>query len=163
MSITVRPAWPGEAGLVLGFIRELAEYEKLAHEVDADEDKIDTALFGKQARAFALIAEWEGEPVGFAIWFYNFSTFRGRHGIYLEDVFVRPNHRGKGVGKALLAHLAKRCVEEGLARLEWWVLDWNEPSISFYRSLGAEAMDDWTVFRLTGDPLKRLAAGESDT
>ncbi len=162
MSITIRPAWPGEAGLVLSFIRELADYEKLGHEVDADEAMLDTALFGRRPRVFALIAEWDGKPAGFALWFYNFSTFRGRHGIYLEDVFVRPDHRGRGIGKALLAHLAKRCLEEGLARLEWWVLDWNEPSISFYRSLGAEAMDDWTVFRLTGDPLKRMAAGEGD-
>jgi len=156
-TLSIRPAWPGEAGLVLGFIKELAEYEKLSDEVAATEEQIDLALFGSLPRAFCEIAEWEGEPAGFALWFYNFSTFRGKHGIYLEDLFVRPRFRGKGIGKALLARLAERCVKEGLGRLEWWVLDWNEPSIAFYKSLGAVAMDEWTVFRVTGDALGQLA------
>ena len=108
---------------------------------------------------FAEIAEWNGEPAGFALWFYNFSTFRGRNGIYLEDLFVRRSFRGRGIGRALLAHLAQRCIAEGLPRLEWWVLDWNEPALRFYRSLGALPMDEWTVQRVTGDALARLAAG----
>lgn len=156
-SLRIRPAVAGEASLVLGFIRELAEYERLAHEVDASLEGIDAALFGPQPRVFCDIAEWEGEPVGFALWFYNFSTFRGRHGIYLEDLFVRENMRGRGIGKALLANLARRCVAEGLPRLEWWVLDWNAPSIAFYRSIGAQPMDEWTVQRVTGAALDKLA------
>lgn len=156
----IRPARPGDAPLVLSLIRELADYEKLAHEVDATETMIDAALFGPRPRLFCDIAEWDGAPAGFALWFYNFSSFRGRHGIYLEDLFVRPEHRGHGIGKALLAGLARRCVAEGLARLEWWVLDWNEPSIEFYRALGAQGMDEWTVFRLTGEALQRLGRPE---
>lgn len=159
MTLSIRPARPGEAGLVLGFIRELAQYEKLAHEVEADEAAIEAALFGVNPRAFCDIAERDGEPIGFALWFYNFSTFRGRHGIYLEDLFVRPEHRGFGAGKALLANLARRCVAERLGRLEWWVLDWNEPAIAVYKSLGARPMDEWTVFRLTGEALEALAEG----
>ncbi len=159
MTLSIRPARPGEAGLVLGFIRELAAYEKLAHEVEADEAAIEAALFGENPRAFCDIAERDGEPIGFALWFYNFSTFRGRHGIYLEDLFVRPEHRGLGAGKALLANLSRRCIAEGLGRLEWWVLDWNEPAIAVYKSLGARPMDEWTVFRLTGEALEALAEG----
>ncbi len=159
MTLTIRPARPDEAGLVLAFIRELAEYERLAHEVEATEADIAAALFGKNPRAFADIAEWEGEPAGFALWFYNFSTFRGRHGIYLEDLFVRPALRGHGIGRALLQRLAQRCVAEGLGRLEWWVLDWNESALRFYRALGAVPMDEWTVQRVTGEALERLAEG----
>lgn len=157
MSLTIRRAVAGEAELVLGFIRELAAYERLVHEVDATPEAIDEALFGESPRVFCDLAEWDGEPVGFALWFYNFSTFRGRHGIYLEDLFVRDAMRGRGVGKALLSQLARRCLDEGLTRLEWWVLDWNEPSIAFYRSIGAQAMDEWTVQRVTGEALKQLA------
>jgi GNAT superfamily N-acetyltransferase len=157
MTLAIRPAAPADAALVFAFIRELAAYERLAHEVDATEEDIGRALFGPNPRVFADLAEWNGEPAGFALWFYNFSTFRGRHGIYLEDLYVRPEHRGKGLGKALLRHLARRCLDEGLARLEWWVLDWNEPSIRFYRSLGAEPMDEWTVQRVTGEALVQLA------
>jgi GNAT superfamily N-acetyltransferase len=157
MSLTIRPAVAGEAGLVLDFIRELAAYERLAHEVDATPEAIDGALFGDNPRVFCDIAEWDGAPVGFALWFYNFSTFRGRHGIYLEDIYVRESMRGRGIGKALLSKLARRCLDEGLTRLEWWVLDWNEPSIAFYRSIGAQAMDDWTVQRVTGSALAELA------
>ncbi len=157
--LSIRPATPADAALVLAFIRELAAYERLAHEVDATEESLAAALFGDSPRVFAEIAEWQGEPAGFALWFYNFSTFRGRHGIYLEDLFVRPAFRGHGIGRALLGHLARRCVAEGLPRLEWWVLDWNEPAIRFYRSIGAVPMEEWTVFRLTGDALKKAAGG----
>jgi GNAT superfamily N-acetyltransferase len=157
MSLTTRPAAPADTALVLALIRELAEYERLTHEVDATEDGIAAALFGPNPRVFADIAEWKGEPAGFALWFYNFSTFRGRHGIYLEDLFVRPAFRGYGIGKALLRQLARRCVAEKLPRLEWWVLDWNEPALAFYRSIGAAPMDEWTVQRVTGDALVKLA------
>jgi GNAT superfamily N-acetyltransferase len=157
MTLSIRPAVAGDAALVLTFIRELAEYEKLLHEVVASEAEIARDLFGPNPRAFCDIAQWDGEPVGIALWFYNYSTFQGRHGIYLEDLFVRPDARGRGIGKALLVHLACRCQEEGLGRLQWWVLDWNEPSIGFYRSLGAVPMDGWTVFRVEGDALGRLA------
>jgi len=155
--ISVRPAWPGEADLVLQFIKDLAEYETLCHEVSATEDSIDLALFSAMPKAFCEIAEFEGIPAGFALWFYSFSTFRGKHGIYLEDLFVRPDYRGKGLGKAMLGKLAQRCIQEGLARLEWSVLDWNTPSIEFYKSLDAQPMDEWTVFRVTDEPLTRLA------
>jgi GNAT superfamily N-acetyltransferase len=157
MSLNIRRARSGEAGLVLSFIRELAAYEKLLHELDATEAMIADALFGANPRLYCDIAEWDGEPVGFAVWFVNFSTFSGRHGIYLEDLFVRPSHRGKGIGKALLTHLAKECVKNGWSRLQWAVLDWNEPSIAFYKSLGAIMMDDWTLCRVTGPALARLA------
>lgn len=157
MTLTIRRAEAHDASLILAFIRELAAYERLAHEVDATEEGLSEALFGPRPRVFADIAEWEGEPAGFALWFYNFSTFRGRHGIYLEDLFVSPAFRSKGIGRALLQHLARRCVSEGLPRLEWWVLDWNEPALRFYHSLGAVPMDEWTVQRVTGEALERLA------
>jgi GNAT superfamily N-acetyltransferase len=156
VSLSIRPACAGEASVVLGFVRELAEYEQLAHEVDATEAMIDAALFGPTPRAFCDLAEWEGIPVGFALWFLNFSSFRGRNGIYLEDIFVRPSHRGLGIGKALLQHLAGRCIREGFARLEWAVLDWNAPAIAFYRSQGAEMLEGWTICRVSGGPLARL-------
>ena len=159
MSLSIRPARPGEASLVFQFVRELAEYEKLEHEVQATEAMIDAALFGEQPRVFCDIAEWDGEPVGFAVWFLNFSTFSGRPGIYLEDIFVRPAFRGRGVGKALMVHLARKCVENGWARLQWSVLDWNTPSIEFYKSLGADLMDEWTVCRVGGPALTALAQG----
>lgn len=154
----VRPARLADAGTIFGFVRDLADYEKLLDQVDATETGIARDLFGPSPRVFCDIAEADGEAVGFALWFYNYSTFRGRHGIYLEDLYVRLEARGKGAGKALLANLARRCVAENLARLEWAVLDWNAPSIAFYDSLGAAALDDWIVRRLTGDGLKRLAA-----
>ncbi len=159
MSLTIRPARPGEAGLVLSFVRELAEYEKLAHEVEATEADIADALFCASPLLYCDIAEWNGEPAGFQVWFVNFSTFSGRHGIYLEDLFVRPPLRGKGIGKALLVHLAARCVENGWSRLQWSVLDWNAPSIEFYKSLGAVLMDEWTVCKVAGEALKTLAKG----
>lgn len=158
MTLAIRPVRPGEAGLVLAFVKELAEYEKLLHEVVASEADIAESLFGESPRVFCDIAEWEGEPVGFALWFYTYSTFRGRHGIWLEDLFVRPEQRGRGIGKALMARLAKRCVEEELPRLAWWVLNWNEPSRVFYRSVGAKAQDEWTVKRLEGEALADLGA-----
>ena len=159
MSLQIRRARPGEARLVLTLVRELAEYEKLLHEVEASEADIDAALFGDNPRLFCEIAEWQSEPVGFAVWFLNFSTFSGRSGIYLEDLFVRPPQRGKGIGKALLAHLARTCVANGWSRLQWSVLDWNTPSIEFYQSLGAQLMDGWTVCRLGGAALTALARG----
>ncbi|NGM49529.1 GNAT family N-acetyltransferase [Caulobacter sp. 602-2] len=159
MSVTVRPATPEDAALILSFIRDLAEYEKLLHEVEATQTHIEAALFCDGPKAFCDIALIDGEPVGLALWFYNYSTFVGRHGIYLEDLFVRPAARGLGAGKALLANLARRCVAENLGRLEWAVLDWNAPSIAFYDGLGAAAMDEWTVRRMTGDALAKLAAG----
>ena len=159
MSIAIRPARPDEAGLVLSFVRELAEYEKLAHEVEASEKAIADALFGASPGVYCDIAEWSGEPAGFQVWFVNFSTFSGRHGIYLEDLFVRPALRGNGIGKALLARLAGRCVDNGWSRLQWSVLDWNTPSIEFYKSLGAVLMDEWTVCKVTGEALKTLARG----
>ena len=145
--------------LVFALIGELAAYEKLAHEAVATPEMIASALFGPSPRVFCDIAEWAGEPAGFALWFYSFSTFRGRHGIYLEDLFVRPDVRGKGLGKALLANLARRCQREELARLEWSVLDWNTTSIDFYRAQGAELMDDWTKCRVAGQALARLGGG----
>jgi GNAT superfamily N-acetyltransferase len=157
MSLAIHRARKEQAELVLSLIRELAEYEKLSHEVEATEAMIDAALFGEEPRLFCEIAEWGGEAVGFAVWFVNFSTFSGRHGIYLEDLFVRPAHRGKGIGKALLAYLAKLCVQRGWSRLQWSVLDWNTPSITFYKSLGAEMMDEWTVCRINGAALTALA------
>lgn len=155
--LRIRPAAPADRELVFAFIRELAEYEKLADEVKATAGDIERALFASNPRVFCDIAEWDGVPAGFALWFYNFSTFRGRHGIFLEDLFVRPAFRGKGLGKALLAHLAARAVAEDCSRVDWSVLDWNAPSIAFYKSLGAEPQDEWTGYRLTGEALERLA------
>jgi GNAT superfamily N-acetyltransferase len=159
MSLNIRRARPDEAGLVLSLIRELADYEKLAHEVEASETMIAEALFADHPRLFCEIAEWNGEVAGFAVWFINFSTFSGRSGIYLEDLFVRPPLRGKGIGKALLKHLASECVTNGWSRLQWSVLDWNAPSIAFYKSLGAVLMDEWTVCRVNGPALAALAEG----
>lgn len=157
MNAHVRPARPEDCGLVFDLIRELAEYERLSDAVDATPQMVADALFAERPRVFCDVAEWQGEGVGFALWFYSFSTFRGRHGIYLEDLFVRPSRRSHGLGKLLLASLAKRCVAENLARLEWSVLDWNEPSIDFYKAQGAELMDGWTTCRVSGEALWRLA------
>jgi diamine N-acetyltransferase len=156
--LNIRPARPGDEALVSDLIRELAEYEKLAHEAAATPADVARALFSPEPKAFCDIAEWDGEPLGFALWFYNYSTFRGRHGIYLEDLFVRPAARGKGAGKALITGLARRCVEQGLARLEWAVLDWNVSAIGFYENLGAKVMDDWRICRLTGEALAAVGA-----
>jgi GNAT superfamily N-acetyltransferase len=157
MSLTIRPAVPGDEALVLAFILALAEYEKLLDCVVATEDSVRAALFGPNPRVFCDIAEADGEPAGFALWFYNYSTFLARSGIYLEDLFVKPQFRGRGIGKKLLVNLAARASREGCGRLEWSVLDWNSPSIAFYESLGARPQDGWTVYRLTGEALERMA------
>jgi len=156
--IAIRPATPDDLPLIAQFIRDLAEYEKLSDEVRFDEATLGSKLFGPRPYAEVLIGEVDGEPQGFALFFHNFSTFEGKPGVYLEDLFVRPDARGSGLGKALLARLAAIAVERDCARLEWWVLDWNEPAIGFYKRLGAKPMDDWTVFRVDGDALCALAA-----
>ncbi len=158
MSLAIRQAAERDVALVLSFIRKLAEYEKLSHEVVATEELLRENLFGARRFAEVVIACLDDQPVGFALFFHNFSTFVGRPGIYLEDLFVEPEHRGKGVGKALLVYVAKLAVERGCGRFEWAVLDWNKPSIEFYRSLGAVPLDDWTLFRLKGEALHRVAA-----
>lgn len=160
MSLKIRRARPDEMGVVYSLIRELAEYEKLSHEVEATESMIADALFCENPRLFCDIAEWNGEVAGFAVWFINFSTFSGRSGIYLEDLFVRPALRGKGIGKALLTHLAKECVANGWSRLQWSVLDWNMPAIEFYKSLGAVLLDEWTICKVAGPALNALAEGK---
>ena len=156
--LSIRAAVPADLPLIAQFIRDLADYEKLAHEVRFDEAKLAANLFGPRPYAEVVIGELDGAPQGFALFFHNFSTFEGRPGIYLEDLFVRPEARGSGLGKALLAHLAQLCSTRDCARLEWSVLDWNAPSIGFYQSLGAKLMDEWTVMRVDGDALTKLAA-----
>ena len=156
-AITIRPADVGDVGVILQFIRDLAKYEHLEHEVAATEGMLREALFGGRPYAEVVLACLNGEPVGFALFFHNFSTFLGRAGIYLEDLYVRPEARGHGVGRRLLTWLAATAVSRGCGRLEWAVLDWNEPSIRFYRNLGAVALDDWTTFRVTGPALTELA------
>jgi GNAT superfamily N-acetyltransferase len=158
MTLSIRPAAPADLPLIAEFIRDLAAYEKLSHEVRFDEAKLGEKLFGPRPYAEVVIGEIDGAPQGFALFFHNFSTFEGRPGIYLEDLFVRPEARGSGLGKALLAHLAQLCSTRDCARLEWSVLDWNAPSIGFYQSLGAKLMDEWTVMRVDGDALTKLAA-----
>jgi GNAT superfamily N-acetyltransferase len=153
----IKPATIDDVPLILSFIRKLAEYEKLLHKVTATEEGLRATLFGARPYAETVIAYYHNEPVGFALFFHNFSTFLGQPGIYLEDLFVEVEQRGKGFGKALLAHLAKLAQERNCGRLEWAVLNWNKPSIKFYESLGAVPMDDWTVYRLTGAALERLA------
>src|SRR5882762_5264540 len=158
MSLRIASATERDLPLILSFIKKLAEYEKLSHMVVATEDLLRDALFGPRPVAEVIIANWNDEPVGFALFFHNFSTFLARRGIYLEDLFVDPPHRGKGIGKAMLIHLAKIAKERNCGRFEWAVLDWNKPSIDFYKGLGAVPLDDWTSFRLTGAALGRLAA-----
>ncbi len=160
--LQLREATVDDISLILRFIRELAEYERLAQDAVATEDLLREHLFGERPKAEVLLAHLGSEPVGFALFFHNFSTFLGRPGIYLEDLFVLPEARGKGVGRALLERLAALAVERGCGRLEWSVLDWNEPAIGFYKRLGATPMDEWTVFRVTGDALHRLAGERAD-
>ena len=143
--------------LVLDFIRGLAEYERLAHEVVATEEKLRATLFGPRPYAECVIARWDGAPAGFALFFHNYSTFLAQPGIYLEDLFVKPEMRGKGIGRSLLRHLARLTQERNCGRLEWSVLDWNESAIGFYKSLGAVPLDDWTIFRMRGEALAKLA------
>lgn len=158
MTLQIRAATADDTPQVLAFIRALAAYEKLLDHVKATEDDIRQALFGPSPKVFCEIVFWNGAPAGFALWYYTFSTFVGRHGLFLEDLYVEPEYRGHGLGKALLAHLARRCVDEGLGRFEWEVLDWNQPSIDFYVSQGAELMSGWKPCRVSGDALVQLAA-----
>jgi GNAT superfamily N-acetyltransferase len=155
--VTIRPASEADLGTIEELIRALAEYERLSDEVAMDAELLRKGLFGERRYAEVLIAEVDGEPAGFALFFHNFSTFLGRPGIYLEDLFVKPEHRGKGYGRALLKRLAEIAVERDCGRLEWAVLDWNEPAIGFYKKLGARPNDDWTVFRLADESLNQLA------
>jgi GNAT superfamily N-acetyltransferase len=155
--LRIERAAPADVALILSFIKELAEYKRLLDRVVASEELLREQLFSARPAAEVVIARWHGEPAGFALYFHNFSTFLGRRGLYLEDLFVRPAFRGKGVGRALLAFLARLAVERGCGRLEWAVLDWNEPAIGFYKGLGAAPMNDWTVYRLAGEPLEALA------
>jgi GNAT superfamily N-acetyltransferase len=157
-AIALRAAVPGDAALIADFVRELAAFEKLSHEVAANEAMLGAALFAQTPRVFCMIADYDGTPAGFLLWFYTFSTFRGRHGIWVEDLYVREQFRGKGVGAALLTALARRCVDEDLGRLEWSVLDWNKNAIAFYESSGAKLMSDWTMCRLDGAALADFAA-----
>ena len=154
---SIRPARPEDAELLVNLVHELAVYEKLEQHARATPDDFRRHLFGPRPAAEAVVAEVDGQPVGFALWFTTFSTFRGQPGLYLEDIFVRPSCRGRGIGKALLAAVARRAVERGCGRLEWSVLDWNAPAIGFYRALGARPMDEWTVYRIDDEPLRRLA------
>ena len=155
----IRNAGPGDIQVILDLIRDLAIYEKEEDQAKATAEQIHEALFSSQPTAYCELVEVdEGEIAGFALWFKNYSTWTGTAGIYLEDLFIKPEFRSKGYGKALLIYLAKKCIENGWHRFQWWVLDWNEPSINFYKSLGAVPMDEWTVFRVSGEALTRLAA-----
>jgi GNAT superfamily N-acetyltransferase len=158
MTLSIRPATSADLPLIAQFIRDLADYEKLAHEVRFDEAVMGEKLFGTRPYAEVIIGEIDGAPQGFALFFHNFSTFEGKPGVYLEDLFVRPEARGAGLGKALLKKLAAIAVERDCARLEWSVLDWNEPAIQFYKALGAKPMDEWTIYRVDGTALAKLAA-----
>ena len=155
--VILRDAVPGDEALVAAFVRKLAEYERLLQEVRGTDADFHRALFDSPQRAWALFAECDGRAVGFGLWFYIFSTFAAKPGLYVEDVFVLPEHRGRGIGRMIFRHLARRALDEGCARMEWSVLNWNTPSIGFYRSIGARAMDDWTVQRLDGDALRNFA------
>ncbi|WP_028241448.1 GNAT family N-acetyltransferase [Stutzerimonas azotifigens] len=157
MPLHIRPATRGDAALILRFITELAVYERAEHEVKTDVAGIEASLFAADASAQALICERDGQPIGYAVYFFNYSTWLGRNGLYLEDLYVTPEARGTGAGKALLKHLARLAVARGCGRFEWAVLDWNEPAIQFYRSLGALPQDEWTTYRLTGAALQALA------
>lgn len=158
---TIRPARPDDASLIAELVRELAEYERLADHVKATADDFRRHLFGDRPAAEAAIAEVDGHPVGLALWFTTFSTFLGRPGIYLEDIYVRPPYRGRGIGKAMLGRLAQLAIDRGCGRLEWSVLNWNTPAIGFYEAMGARPVGEWTVYRLTGEPLKLMAEAGS--
>jgi GNAT superfamily N-acetyltransferase len=154
--MNIRPARRDEVGIVLQLIHDLAHYEKAPNEVEATEKELLETIFSENPHVFCDLVEVDGDIAGMAIWFLNYSTWQGKHGIYLEDLFVKPEFRGLGYGKALLQHLAKTCDERGYGRFQWWVLDWNSPAIEFYKSLGAVAMDEWTVYRVSGQALKDL-------
>jgi GNAT superfamily N-acetyltransferase len=156
-ALRLAPAREADLPLVLAFIRKLAEYEKLSHSVTATEDSLRRSLFGERPAAEAILAYWNDQPAGFAVFFHNFSTFLGRPGLYLEDLYVDPEYRGRGIGKALLLHLVRLARERGCGRMEWAVLDWNRPAIEFYKKLGAVALDEWTTYRLTSGALELLA------
>jgi GNAT superfamily N-acetyltransferase len=154
--LKIRPAKREEVGEVLQLIQDLATYEKAPDQVEASEDDLLNTIFAKEPRVFCDLVEVDGQIAGMAIWFLNYSTWQAKHGVYLEDLYIKPEFRAKGYGKALLKHLAQICDREGYGRLQWWVLDWNSPAIEFYRSFGAEAMDEWTVYRTSGLALKNL-------
>jgi GNAT superfamily N-acetyltransferase len=154
--LKIRPAKREEVGDVLQLIQDLATYEKAPDQVEASEDDLLNTIFAKEPRVFCDLVEVDGQIAGMAIWFLNYSTWQAKHGIYLEDLYIKPEFRARGYGKALLKHLAQICDKEGYGRLQWWVLDWNSPAIEFYRSFGAEAMDEWTVYRTSGQALKDL-------
>ena len=158
--MNIRPAKTTDIDEILALIYELALYEKAPEEAKATKSQIMESFFSDNPKVFCEIVEVDGEIAGLAIWFLNYSTWQGKHGIYLEDLFVRPQYRGRGFGKSVLKHLAQICVDRGYGRFQWWVLDWNTPSIEFYKALGAVAMDEWTVYRVTGDALTELAAVE---
>lgn len=152
----IREATPADVPAIMQLIHDLAEYEKAPQEVETNEVEIAAALFADQPKVFAHVIDLDGEVIGMAIWFLNFSTWLGKHGIYLEDLYVKPKYRGRGYGLAMLKFLAALCVQRGYGRFQWWVLDWNTPSIEFYKSQGAIAMDEWTVYRVSGEALKTL-------
>ena len=154
--LNIRKATPHDIPLILEFIRELAEYERMLDQAVATPEDLLRDGFSSEPKFFVEIAEWNGEPAGFALWFYNYSTFQGKPGIYLEDLYVRPQFRKKGIGKALLVHLARMAVEQGCGRYQWQVLDWNTPSIEFYEALGAKVMKEWLTMRVSGESLQRL-------
>jgi GNAT superfamily N-acetyltransferase len=154
--LKIRPAKREEVGEVLQLIQDLATYEKAPEQVEASKDDLLNTIFAKEPRVFCDLVEVDGQIAGMAIWFLNYSTWQAKHGIYLEDLYIKPEFRARGYGKALLKHLAQICDREGYGRLQWWVLDWNSPAIEFYRSFGAEAMDEWTVYRTSGQALKDL-------
>jgi len=157
--LTLRPAGPDDIPLILAFIHELAEYERAPEQAVAKPEDIQRYLFGPQPLAYAVMAHWDGAPAGFALWFYNFSTWEGRPALYLEDLFVRPVFRSKGIGKALLKHLAAIALAQGCTRYVWQVLDWNTPSLDFYKAMGATVLHEWLTCRVEGEALKRLAEG----
>jgi GNAT superfamily N-acetyltransferase len=160
MPFTIRPATPDDAATIVGFITELAVYEKAGHEVEATEESIRTSIFGEGSVTEAVILEHDGRPAGFAVWFYNYSTWQAKNGLYLEDLYVSPAHRGSGAGKLLLKHLARLAVEKGCGRFEWSVLDWNEPAIRVYEAIGAEPHTEWIRYRLAGEGLKAFASAD---
>lgn len=157
MSFQIHPATEDQVPLILQFIKELAEYEKLLHEVRATEENLRKTLFSEHPAAEVLIAYYANEPIGFALFFHNYSTFLGKAGIYLEDLYVKPEMRGRGFGYGILNYLARLAISRDYGRLEWWVLDWNEPAIEFYKRIGAKPMDEWTVYRVEGESLEKLA------